>query len=198
MYIMDVTRNLPTPRGSPQEKEIVVRASWRSFTLRYGFALVSVVAAVGLRRSLDPWLQMSFPFATVFFAILLTVWVGGLKPALTAVLLGAIASDYFLLSPRGSFKLDETERLGLVLFVFTGLGIAALGGVMDRARRSAELYAAALRVNNENLETRVQERTAELQQKTEKLAAEIAQGARSKAKLLDSVKEISDLKTALD
>jgi len=55
-----------------------------------------------------------------------------------------------------------------------------------------------MRSANEQLELRVQECTAELQQKTEKLAAEIAEGARSQAKVFDSLKEISGLKTALD
>jgi len=152
-----------------------MRFKGRPIALRYGCAVVSVMAAVGLRRLLDPWLQLSFPFATIFFAILLTAWVGGFKPTLTAVFLGAIAADYFLLAPRGSLKLLETERLGLLLYLATGLGIAALGGVMDGGRRLAEIQAAALRAGIANLEARVQDRTAALQQKTEALGAEIAE-----------------------
>jgi len=109
---------------------------------RYGVAVVFVALAVWIRLLLDPVLGMAFPFATVFFAILMAAWFGGFWPAMLAVLAGALASDYFLLPPRGSFQLASTEEgLGLVLFVFTGAGIAALGGAMDGARRRAEIGA---------------------------------------------------------
>ena len=40
-----------------------------AYTRQYGWAVFSVVVAVGLRRLLDPWLGEAFPFATVFVAI---------------------------------------------------------------------------------------------------------------------------------
>ena len=144
-----------------------------AYTRQYGWAVFSVVVAVGLRRLLDPWLGEAFPFATVFFAILLTAWRGGFKPALAAVIMGAAACDYFLLAPRGSFNVAGPQLIGFGLFLAAGLGIALLGGVMQRERRRAESQAAALRLNNEQLEARVRERTAELQQKTGTLEAEI-------------------------
>ena len=175
-----------------------MRFNRKSFLVRHGFAVVSVAVAIGLRRLLDPWLGDAFPFATLFFAIMVTAWFGGLKPALTAVFLGAITADYFLLRPRGSFSLAVTEEFGLLLYLATGFGIAGLGGLMHRARARAETSAAALRAANDQLERRVQERTDELLQRTRTLEAEVAERARSEAQLLGSLKEISDLKTALD
>ena len=136
--------------------------------------MLSIAVAVGLRRLLDPWLGDAYPFATVFFAILLTAWLGGLKPALVAVILGGAASDYFLLPPRGSLKLEGPGQLGMLLYLATGFGIAALGGLMHQARRLAETRATALRASNDLLESRVRERTLELQQKTAALESEIA------------------------
>ena len=149
-------------------------AGGKSYSQHYVWAVLSIAAAVGLRRLLDPWLGDAYPFATVFFGILLTAWRGGFKPALVAVILGGVAADYFLMPPRGSFNLNETQLLGLGLYLVTGLGMAALGGVMQQARRLAETHATALRESNEQLEAHVTERTAELRQKTETLEAEIA------------------------
>jgi PAS domain S-box-containing protein len=126
----------------------------RLISLRYGCAAVCVALAIGVRLLLDPLLGDAFPFATLFFAILVTAWFGGFKPAAAAVILGGFAADYFLLPPRGSFGLlAANELVGLVLYVCTGLGIAILGGSMHAARELSE-------ANAKNLEERVRERTA--------------------------------------
>src|SRR5580658_5919428 len=89
---------------------------------RYCCAFASVSLAIGARLLLDPMLGLQFPFATVFFAVLVTAWYGGCRPALVAVVLGALASDFFLLPPRGHFQLASLdEQVGLALFVGTGL-----------------------------------------------------------------------------
>jgi PAS domain S-box-containing protein len=106
---------------------------------RYCCAVVSVALAIWIRRLLDPALGVDYPFATVFLAVLLTACYGGWWPALTAVAVGALGADYFLLVPRGSFALAGTdEQIGLALFVVTGLGIAGLAGVWQAALRRAE------------------------------------------------------------
>ncbi len=110
-----------------------------AYWLDYGFAAFCVAGAIGLRLALDPLLGPHFYFSTLFFAVLLAAWYGGLGPALAAVALGALASIYFLLPPRGSFALaGQEEHAGLVLYLLTGLGIAALGGAMRQAQRQAD------------------------------------------------------------
>ena len=114
--------------------------------LRYGCAVISIALAIWVRRSLDPALGDQFPYATVFFAVLLTAWFGGFGPALAAAGLGALASTYFLLPPRGNFLPQGRDQwVGLMLYMFTSLGIALLGGSMQAARRRAELNAATER-----------------------------------------------------
>jgi two-component system cell cycle sensor histidine kinase/response regulator CckA len=118
---------------------------YRSFILRYGCAAVSVAAAIGARLLLDPVVGQQFPFATVFFAVLTTAWYGGLRPALVAVLLGALGSDFFLMPPRGSFELATREEyVGLFLFFVTGLGISLLAGALHSARERAESTAESM------------------------------------------------------
>jgi two-component system, cell cycle sensor histidine kinase and response regulator CckA len=106
---------------------------------RYWVAVASVTVAIVTRLLLDPLLGTQFPFATLFFAVVVTAWFGGLRPALAAVILGALASDFFLLPPRGSFQLaTRDEQVGLALFIFTGIAISLLAGKMHAARRRAE------------------------------------------------------------
>jgi two-component system, cell cycle sensor histidine kinase and response regulator CckA len=113
---------------------------------RYWVALASVALAIGVRLFLDPVLGVQFPFATVFFAVLVTAWHGGFRPALLAVVFGAVASDFFLLPPRGSFQLAGLEQqVGLALFIVTGLGISLLAGALHAARRRAESTAGSVR-----------------------------------------------------
>jgi PAS domain S-box-containing protein len=118
----------------------------RSSLLRYGSAALGIALAVWARLLLDPMLGNHFPFATLFFAVLLTAWYGGFGPALVAVLIGALAADYFLIPLRGSFRVEGRDQLlGIVLYLTVGFGIAMLGGVMQAARRKAEASAEAAR-----------------------------------------------------
>ena len=47
----------------------------------YGVAVGSVAAAIALRLVLDPMLGTRFPYATLFLAVLVSAWFGGLGPA---------------------------------------------------------------------------------------------------------------------
>jgi PAS domain S-box-containing protein len=111
-----------------------VRLLSRSNILRYACAVVSTALAIWVRLLLDPVLGDQFPFAVLFFAVLLTAWYGGTAPALVSLMLGAISADYFLLPPRASFQLHgQAEYLGLALYISVGIGIALIGGVMHAA-----------------------------------------------------------------
>ena len=110
-----------------------------SFLAPYGCAFLSVAVAIGARLLLNPVLGAQFPFATVFLAVLFTAWFGGFRPALAAVVLGALGSDFFLIPPRHNFALIGPDRqMGMALYVVTGLGIALLAGAMHAARLKAE------------------------------------------------------------
>ncbi len=124
----------------------------RSLVLRYGLAAVSIALAVCARLLLDPLLGIQFPFATVFFAVLLTAWYGGFGPALVAVVFGGLCADYFLIPPRGSFGSYSLDQgTGMALYVATSLGIALLGGAMRAASQRAEASAQAERHQREQL-----------------------------------------------
>ncbi len=142
----------------------------RYLVLRYGFAVASIALAIWVRLLLDPALGNTLPYATLFVAVMLTAWYGGLRPALLAVVLGAFAANYILLPPRGSLSLvGVTHQVGALLYLAVGFGIAVLGGAMHRARQSAETAAGALRESKTELEARVRERTAELARTNESM-----------------------------
>lgn len=146
------------------------RVAAKNILFRYGLAVVSVALAIRVRLWLDALVGFQFPFSTLYFAILLTAWYGGFRPALSALVFGALAGNYFLLHQRGSFDFQGLDQyVGLALYLCTGLGIALLGGAMRSARQKAEAGAAALREANEQLEAQVQERTLELRRSNEVL-----------------------------
>ncbi len=113
---------------------------------RYICAIASVALAIGARLLLDPVLGQQIPFPTILVAVLVSAWYGGFRPALLAVVLGALGADFFLLTPRVSFQLAVLrDQVGLALFVFAGLGIALLGAAMHEARQRAESNAESVR-----------------------------------------------------
>lgn len=133
------------------------------FAIRYGIAALSVSLAVAIRLLLDPFLGEQYIFSLILLAVLLTAWIGGFRPALVAVVLGGLGAEFFLLEPHRSFHLAEIQSyLGLFLYFITGLGVAALGGLMHAAEQ-------ALKATNAGLEARVCERTAALEALNEKL-----------------------------
>ncbi|HEX8000945.1 MAG TPA: PAS domain S-box protein [Pyrinomonadaceae bacterium] len=127
----------------------------RSPTLRYSFAVFSVVVATLLRLALSPVLGPSnVPYITYFLAVIVTAWACGLWPALLTVLLSAIAAAYFFVPPIYSLALTQAEHLfGLVVFLVVGTSIAVLSEAMHRARARAESVAQALRESREQFST---------------------------------------------
>lgn len=151
-----------------------MRSSWRLLALHHGCALVLAGVAVGIRHGMSTWLHGSFPLDPMLIAILLMVWIGGLEPALTTAFLGGIASGYAPLSPPGHFNENQTGWAGLLLYLLTAVGVAVIGGLIDRARRSAEADAATLEAKCTHLETTLRQCMAELQEKAKTLELESA------------------------
>lgn len=105
---------------------------WRSFILRYACALGSVAIAIWVRLLLDPVVGNHSKYATMLLAILVASWYGGGKPGLTALFVGMLSADYFLIDPRGEFGHKPTGGyLELALYACVGLGIALICGFMQ-------------------------------------------------------------------
>ena len=133
----------------------------RSAIVRYGLAVLCVAVAVILALWLRPVTLVGGQLSLV--AILITGWVCGLRPALVALGLATLAFVYYFTPPLDSFGVDLHELPRVIVFALLGLFMATVSA----ARRKAQ----------EQLETRVRERTADLEQATARIAEVSSSGA---------------------
>ena len=88
---------------------------------RYGIGALAVAVATGLRLLLDPILEDKFPFVTLLLAVMVAAWYGGFGPALTATVVGALASAFAFLPPRGSFAVHGQPCEGVLRLRIVGV-----------------------------------------------------------------------------
>lgn len=120
--------------------------------MRYGVAVASTLVAALLRWLLDPVFQDASPHVIFFLAIIPSAVLGGWGPGLTAVFIGAVASTYLFVEPRGQLRADEAGAVVLLLlFVVLGIMLSGLGGAMQRIRRRAQEQADRLTRTLENM-----------------------------------------------
>ena len=101
----------------------------------YLVALLAVAVALGLRAVLTPWLAERVPYITLFGAVIVAAWFGGVGPALLAAALGWLGAELLFVSPPGGMALRGTaQAVELAAYLFSTLLIAALADVMRRAR----------------------------------------------------------------
>ncbi len=127
-----------------------------SRVLRYVLAVLATAAALLIRRALNPALGTSLPYITFFPALVFLAVYCGPGPSLLGVLLSAIGAKYWFLAPLRSFDLPSTpDWIGMLVFLLASAFIIV---VAESRRRETE----RLRHSQEELEERVQKRTAEL------------------------------------
>src|SRR5262245_52251963 len=129
--------------------------------LRYGLAVASValVAAVTtgpLGHLLIPEPTERFVHGVTFLyaASVFSAWLGGVGPGLLAALLAVLVVDYFITPPLSSIALDFHFFLRVAVFALSAL---LVGWLSMRRRRMED----ALRLSRDELEVRVQARTAD-------------------------------------
>jgi formate hydrogenlyase transcriptional activator len=109
--------------------------SLHTWPRQYGFALIAVVVATGLRYPLSHILGGNVPFLLFYPTIWLVAWLAGLGPGVVAVFLSAVAAKYLLFGPENSSALGlPLNTNGLLLFCIAGVAISA---VTDMYRRRA-------------------------------------------------------------
>jgi len=133
---------------------------------RYVVTAISVGVAVVITLEFGPALRHS---ATLFFcSVMLSSWYGGLLPGLFAALLSVVALDYYFIPPLYALGISAEEVPDMIAFVATAVFISWLNGEQMRAKES-------LRQARDELDARVQERTAELKTANDGLQLEIAE-----------------------
>ena len=119
------------------------RLSRTSVAAAYGGAIAVTLAASFLRWFLDPWLGVTIPFVTLYGAVAISVWFGGVGPAVLAMVLGYAIANVRYITEAGHFQVHgPTNAISLVLFAVSCSLIIVLGEAMRRARdryRASEL-----------------------------------------------------------
>jgi PAS domain S-box-containing protein len=137
--------------------------------LRYAVAVFAVAGGVVLSGWLESLLD---PMVPLLVTVLLAAWFSGLWPALVASVLATLAIDYFFEPPLYTLTLELSHLPHLAVFVL----LATIFASASSARRKAER---SLRQARDELEVRVRERTAELQQSNDQLQTEIVERRRA-------------------
>jgi len=134
----------------------------------YIIGALTAIASLLLRQMLGPALGAHYPYHTVWLGIIFVAWYCGVGPSALAVTIDALGLWYLFLPPYDSFSgKDRVEYLGLLGFLLFSAVIIGLGESNRRLflkRQQAELQ---LQRAKEELEERVEERTAQLQRSHE-------------------------------
>jgi PAS domain S-box-containing protein len=149
-----------------------------SALLRYGLALLSVAAALAIRQLLRVYFDPT-PNSLFFCAIVLSSWYGGGGPGVLAALLSIGVINFHPSAPLHTLQLSAEDGPRLVVFVVSAFAIAWLSGKQKRTEES-------LREARDQLEVKVQERTAELRRINRELRAENAERKTAEEALLSS------------
>jgi len=126
---------------------------------------MAAVALVAVAFYVTVQLRLHFvqiPNALFFCAVILAAWYGGLGPGLLAGALSIATIEYFLKPPAVAFELGAGELSRGIVFLFASFLIS---WICSKQKLGAEL----LRQARDELETKVQERTQDLQRVNEEL-----------------------------
>ena len=149
---------------------------------RHVVAAISVGIAVVITLKLGSALKHT---ATLFFcSVMLSSWYGGLWPGVFAALLSVVALDYYFIPPLYALGISLEETPDMIVFVATALFIGWLSGEQKRAKES-------LRQARDELDAKVQERTAELKSVNQQLQSEIAERETAEEGLIRAQAEIA-------
>jgi PAS domain S-box-containing protein len=130
----------------------------KPFAISFVFVLLALLWTFPLQR------VMAYPFVFLFFgAIMCSAWFGGFIAGSLAVVMSSLAIDFFFVPPFYSMMIGREFRTYVAAFVICSIAITAVSS----ARRKSET---AVKIARDQLEIRVAERTAELQQSNSEIS----------------------------
>jgi PAS domain S-box-containing protein len=115
----------------------LVRLVRASAGARYFFAVVCTASGIALRVTLEPLLGLQLPYVTLFPAVMVSAWLGGLGPGLLSTFLSSASAAILWLAPARALGLSSPGGVvGLVIFWAVCVTICCLHEVSRRAMRS--------------------------------------------------------------
>ena len=131
------------------------QAQRRSWLLRYGVAVLTVILIVLFRMALTPLMgERSMPFTLFFPAVWFAAWFGGLRPGALSVVLSALAGAYFFAEPTGSLLIKyHDDQIAMLMLIIVGFGMALLSRSQQQAVVQAMQAGNAERVERQRFAT---------------------------------------------
>ena len=171
-------RALETINARPSRSRSALSPSFnrsaRSALLRYGLAVLSVAIALGLKLTFQHF-HAPFPYTTCsMFAVAITVWYAGARAGFFAAALSCAVVWHFVFEPGGSSSHTFIVNHAVAVFL--------IAWICASRRRTERLLVQA---RNE-LEAKVEERTAKLSRTNEELQTEIIDRKSAEEKLRHS------------
>src|SRR5438270_3719642 len=137
---------------------------------RYGLSILSVAICTAVTFPLQEFgVRVSFFFP----AVLLSTWFGGTGPGLLAVLLSTLSINFFFTEPLLAFQFSVRDIPTTVAFLASALIISSWSTARQRAEKRLRYSESELRKARNDLEAKVEERTAKLSRANEELQGEI-------------------------
>ena len=123
---------------------------------RYATALAAILVALLARGALSPFVGDYVPFITLFPVVIFAAWFCGVGPSILSVVVALLGARFLFVQPVHSFSIPDTpQSVAILAFLVASALIVAMG---EMNRRNDEV----LRGTQKELETRVEQRTAEL------------------------------------
>ena len=169
-------------RNRTPQKDARFSNLFRAVIRPYGTAVVLVALAFLLTFVL----RYFFPYPVLFLffaAVMVSAWIGGTGPGLFAVLLSTLVADYFFVPPFNSFVVNATNVSYFGAFVLCAL----MASWVSTTKKKGEL---AILEARDQLEVRVDQRTAELRRLNADLIARERQLEISNAELRERERQL--------
>jgi C4-dicarboxylate-specific signal transduction histidine kinase len=149
----------------------------------FGLAIVLVAGALGLTLFLQNVVSTA-GYLFFYTAVVASAWFGGKRSGWLAVILSTLAVAYFFMPPIYSFKVNRESWPIFVEFAASSTVVSWF----STWRKQAET---ALQQARDELQMRVEERTAELKQANEQLMAEMAERRRAEEAYREAQAELA-------
>ncbi len=141
-----------TASTAKRKSEWLIEHAVQPVAVAVVFVLVAVLWTFPLQH------VIAYPFVFLFFgAIMGSAWFGGMVAGFVAVILSSALVGYFFIPPLYSMSIAKESQSFFTAFILCAIAIT----VVSSARKRAE---SAVRTARDELEERVKERTAELEQ----------------------------------